>query len=263
MEQTETDASRASMHPIVMASGALKPYYDHKGITIYHGDCREVIYQLGMVNAVVTDPPYCSGGFNEAGKRAAKGMGLRSETIREVGWFVNDNMTTAGIGWMLSHVAGWCARHIPPGGTLTAFTDWRMVPHLVPAIESSGMRYQSLIVWAKPNAGLGNGFKAQHELAMHFSNGTPTYYALDGSNVINEKRVHSSEREHQTQKPVGLIAEIIRVTTDEGQIVLDPFMGSGSTLVAAKQMGRRAIGIELDEKYCEIAVERLRQDVLF
>lgn len=256
---TEQPSSPAQVQRLV----GLRPYYDQDGITIYHGDCREVIYQLGSVHAVVTDPPYCSGGFNEAGKRAASGMGLRSETIREVGWFVNDNMTTAGIGWMLSHVAGWCARRMPPGGTFTAFTDWRMVPALVPAIESGGMRYQSLIVWVKPNAGLGNGFKAQHELAMHFSNGTPTYYALDGSNVINGKRVHSSEREHQTQKPIGLISEIIRVVTERGQIVLDPFMGSGSTLVAAKQMGRRAIGIELDEKYCEIAVRRLAQQTLF
>jgi site-specific DNA-methyltransferase (adenine-specific) len=241
----------------------MTPYYQDDACTIYHGDCREAIYQLGPVNAVVADPPYCSGGFNEAGKRAAAGMGLRSETIRDVGWFVNDNMTTMGICWMLSHVAGWCARLIPPGGTFTAFTDWRMVPNLVPAIETSGMRYQSLIVWAKPSAGLGNGFKAQHELAMHFSNGTPTYYAMDGSNVINSKRVHSTEREHQTQKPVGLIAEIIRVVSDEGQVILDPFMGSGSTLVAAKRMGRLAIGIELSEKYCEIAANRLSQGVLF
>ena len=241
----------------------MTPYYDDgKGIVIYNGDCREVIYTLEGYDAVVTDPPYCSGGFSEAGKRAATGMGLRSETIREVGWFVNDNMTTSGAAFLLSHIAGWAARKLPKGGTFTAFTDWRMVPALVPAIESSGMRYQSLIVWAKPNAGLGNGFKAQHELAMHFSNGVPTYYALDGSNVINAKRVHTSERLHQTQKPVSLIQEIIRVVSDEGQTILDPFMGGGSTLVAAKLNGRKATGIEISEKYCEIAANRLRQGVL-
>jgi site-specific DNA-methyltransferase (adenine-specific) len=239
------------------------PYYDHDGITIYHGDCKEIIHQIDGFDCVLTDPPYCSGGFNEAGKQAAKGMGLRNETIRELGWFVNDNMTTSGICFLLSSVSGWCARRMPPGSTFTAFTDWRMIPSLVPAIESGGMRYQSLIVWVKPNAGLGTGFKAQHELAMHFSNGTPIYYALDGANVINCKRIHSNEREHQTQKPIGLLSEIIRVTSQSGQTVLDPFMGSGSTLVAAKHLGRRAIGIELDEKYCRIAVERLAQTNLF
>lgn len=241
----------------------MQPYFDQDGIQIYHGDCREVLYSIGQVDAVITDPPYCSGGFSEAGKRAAKGMGLRSETIRDVGWFVNDNMTTAGISWLMGHVSGWCARCLRQGGTLTAFTDWRMVPALVPAIESSGLRYQSLIVWAKPSAGLGTGFKAQHELAMHFSNGTPEYFALDGSNVINSRRVHSSERLHQTQKPVDLMAEIIRVVTDEGQTVLDPFMGSGSTLLAAKRMGRKAIGIEISEAYCETAAKRFAQGVLF
>ena len=240
-----------------------KPYYQDAHVTLYCGDCREIIYGLEGYQAVVTDPPYCSGGFSEAGKRAATGMGLRSETIREVGWFVNDNMTSTGIAFLLSHVAGWAVRKLPKGGTFTAFTDWRMVPILVPAIESSGMRYQSLIVWVKPNAGLGTGFKAQHELAMHFSYGTPDYFALDGANVINQRRVHSADKIHQTEKPVGLMAEIIRVVSDEGHTILDPFTGSGAVLLAAKLNGRKAIGIELDEKYCELAAERLRQGVLF
>jgi site-specific DNA-methyltransferase (adenine-specific) len=209
----------------------------------------------------VTDPPYCSGGFNEAGKKAATGMGLRSETIREVGWFVNDNMTTAGITFLLSHVAAWSKRGLAVGGTFTAFTDWRMISSLTPAIESAGLRYQSLLVWEKPNAGLGTGFRPCHELAMHFSNGTPSYFSQSGSNVIKCKRVTADDKLHQTQKPVGLICEIIKVVSDVGQTILDPFMGSGTTLVAAKLEGRRAVGIEISEKYCEIAAKRLAQRV--
>jgi len=239
----------------------MKPYYEHAGITIYHGDCREIIPTLGAITAVVMDPPYCSGGFNEAGKRAAKGMGLRSETIRDVGWFTNDNMTTAGAAWLLSFVAGWCCRNLVDGGTLTAFTDWRMVPNLAPAIEGSGLRYQNLLVWKKPNFGLGTGFKPQHELAMHFSKGTPTYYALNSGNVIDSARVNSVDRHHQTEKPVELMQEIIRVVCDSSGVVLDPFMGSGSTLCAAKTLGIKAIGVELSEKYCEIAARRLEQEV--
>jgi DNA modification methylase len=241
----------------------MTPYYDHGGIKIFNGDCRELLPALNVtVDAVVTDPPYCSGGFSETGKRAAAGMGLRSETIREVGWFVNDNMTTQGLAWLLSFVAGWCRRMLKEGGTLTAFTDWRMVTALAPAIEAAGFRYQNLVVWKKPSAGLGTGFRAQHELAMHFSNGTPEYHSSAYGNVLDVGRVPNVEREHQTQKPLALIGAILEVVSAPGLLVLDPFMGSGTTLVAAKEGGRRAIGIELDEKYCEIAARRLEQEAL-
>lgn len=240
----------------------MTPYYQDEACTIYHGDCREVLPQLGNCAAIVCDPPYCSGGFTESGKRAAAGMGLRSATLRDLGWFVNDNMTTMGAAWLLAHVAGWCRRLLPEGGTFTAFTDWRMVPALVPAIESSGLRYQSLVVWKKPGTGLGNGFRPQHELAMHFSNGAPLYHAKNGSNVIDSPRVNAAVREHQTQKPVELIEEILRVVSARGDTVLDPFMGSGTTLRAAKDTGRKAIGVELSEEFCEIAAKRLAQEVL-
>ncbi len=239
------------------------PFYQDESCTIYNADCKEVLYFLSGFQCVVTDPPYCSGGFNESGKKAAAGMGLRSETIREVGWFVNDNMTTAGIGFLLAHVAAWSKRGMAAGGTFTAFTDWRMISSLTPAIESAGLRFQSLLVWEKPNPGLGTGFRPCHELAMHFSNGTPEYFSNSGSNVIKCKRVLADDKVHQTQKPVGLISEIISVVSAPGQTILDPFMGSGTTLLAAKLEGRKAVGIEISEKYCELAANRLRQKVLF
>ena len=227
--------------------------------TLYLGDCREIIPTLAAVDAVVTDPPYCSGGFSETGKQAAKGMGLRSETIRDVGWFVNDNMTTAGLCWLMGFVAGWCRRCLAHGGTFTAFTDWRMAGMLAPAIESAGFRYQNLIVWAKPSAGLGSGFRAQHELALHFSNGTPTYHSARHGNVLSVGRVHTSEREHQTEKPVELIRAIVETVCAQGATVLDPFMGSGTTGVACVSLGRKFIGIELDPKYFDIACRRVAE----
>lgn len=240
----------------------LTPYYQDSAVTLYCGDCREILPQLGAIDDVVTDPPYCSGGFSESGKQTAKGMGLRSETIREIGWFVNDAMSTAGICWLMSHVSGWCNRILPPGGTFTAFTDWRMVAHLSPAIESGGFRYSNLLVWKKPNPGLGVGFRAQHELAMHFSKGSGEYFSLRHGNVIEAGRVSTSEREHQTQKPLELLQSIIEVVSAPGQVILDPFAGSGTTLVAAKNLGRKAIGIEIDKNYCEVVARRLNQEVL-
>jgi len=225
--------------------------------TLYLGDCREILPTLPKVDAVITDPPYCSGGFSESGKQAAKGMGLRSETIRETGWFVNDNMTTAGLCWLMSFVSGWCQRALKEGGTLTAFTDWRMAGHLSPAIEASGLRYQNLLVWAKPSPGLGRGFRAQHELALHFSNGTPEYHSVSYGNVLTSSRVHATDREHQTQKPVGLMEPIIKTVSATDQIILDPFMGSGTTGVACMNLGRSFIGIEREPKYFDIALRRI------
>ena len=225
------------------------------------GDCREVMPLLGRFDAVVTDPPYCSGAFSEAGKQAAKGMGLRSETIRDVGWFVNDNMTSAGLCWLMSMVGGWAKRCVKQGGTLTAFTDWRMTIQLAPAIEASGWRYQNMLVWAKPNPGLGAGFRAQHEIALHFSNGTPEYFSASAGNVLNSARVNSAVREHQTQKPVELIEAIAEVVSPMGGTILDPFMGSGTTLVACQRLGRHGTGIELDPGYFEIACRRVQEVV--
>lgn len=243
----------------------MTPYYDEDGITIYHGDCLEVMEALptGSVQAVITDPPYSSGGFSESGKKQAKGQGLRSETLRETGWFINDNMGTAGAVWLMRCVAVRAARDIADGGSLLMFTDWRMVPSLAPSLESSGMRYQNMLVWDKGQAGLGTGFRAQHEVILHLVKGTGQFFDQSFGNVISVPRVHHSERMHQTHKPISLMAALVRVVTSEGHAVLDPFMGSGSTLVAARQMNRRGVGIELSERYCEIAAKRLSQRELF
>ena len=249
------------LHAILDAGGPWQQARIIGGQLLIQGDCREVMAVLPKVDCVVCDPPYCSGGFSEAGKQAAKGMGLRSETIREIGWFVNDNMTSAGLCWLMGAVGGWARRCVKQGGTMTAFTDWRMTIQLAPAIEASGWRYQNMLVWAKPNPGLGSGFRAQHEIALHFSNGTPEYYNASTGNVLNSARVNSTVREHQTQKPVELIEAIAEVVSPMGGTILDPFMGSGTTLVACQRLGRQGIGIELDADYFEIACRRV-QDVV-
>ena len=228
--------------------------------TLYCGDCLEILAALGKpesVASVVTDPPYCSGGFTEAGKKQAAGQGLRRETIQQIGWFSGDNMTTGGLVWLLRCVAVQANHLLRESGTLTAFTDWRMAGHLAPALESARFRYQNLIVWNKKNPGLGTGFRAQHELALHYAKGTPEYFDAHYGNVLDVGRVNASGREHQTQKPVELITAIVKVTSPVGGMVLDPFMGSGTTGVAAIANGRAFMGIEVDEGHFETACRRI------
>jgi len=87
------------------------------------------------------------------------------------------------------------------------------------------------------------------------------YAAKTGQNVIRSKRVHTSERDHACQKPVEVIAKLLEVATVDGGTILDPFMGSGTMLLAAKQLGRKAIGIELNEAHCESAAKRCQQEM--
>ncbi|MDB4884558.1 MAG: site-specific DNA-methyltransferase [Gemmatimonadetes bacterium] len=225
------------------------------------GDCIDVLHTLDScsVDAVVTDPPYCSGGFSESARRMAKGQGLRSETIRDQGWFTSDNMGTAGMVWMMRAVALEAYRVLRDGSSLVLFTDWRQVANLGPVVESSGFRWTNMVVWDKGSAGLGSGFRAQHELALHFTKGSAAYHDRSTGNVIRCSRQSHTSREHQTQTPIDLMARLIRVVCPVGGVVLDPFAGSGSTGVAALLEGRGFLGIEREAAYVEIARRRLAE----
>ena len=162
--------------------------------TLYLGDCFDVLPTLEEPASIVMDPPYSSGGFMDASKSSAKGMGVTRSSVKRMGWFDGDNMTTAGMMFLMRSVAGLCLPRLEGGGTLTFFTDWRMVPILAPVMESAGLRYRNLLVWRKPYSGMGVGFRPQHELAVHLCHGTPKYHAKDVGNVLEEKRVSPGGR---------------------------------------------------------------------
>jgi len=227
--------------------------------TLYCGDALEGISSLGelSVDAAITDPPYCAGAISEAGRTRSAGQGLRSENIRRFGWFVGDNMGTAGLAALLRMIAFECCRVCKPSASLLVFCDWRMVATLEPAIESAGVRYQNMIVWDKGSFGLGTGFRAQHELILHFTFGAPKYNDLGTGNVLKCRRVGSDDREHQTQKPVELLKSLIEVTSPTGGRILDPFMGSGSTALACIEVDRDFVGFERDPEHFETACRRV------
>lgn len=211
------------------------------------------------VDAIVTDPPYCSGAMTETGRSAAKGQGLRSENIRKLGWFVGDNMGTAGLVWLLRAMAFEAVRVLKPTGSLLVFCDWRMVPNLAPAIESAGLRYQNQITWDKRSMGLGTGFRAQKEEILHFTNGSPEYFDFSTSNVMGCGRVRAQDKDHQTQKPVELISQLVRVVAPAGGLVLDPFAGSCTLAEACVQTGRNYLCLERDAAHCATGESRVLQ----
>jgi site-specific DNA-methyltransferase (adenine-specific) len=236
------------------------PYYEHGGITIYHGDTLSTLSSLECptVSALVTDPPYSSGNLPESLKQKS------APRLRGWQWadkvMETDQLSTLGFVWLIRELLVLCRGAMDNGASALVFIDWRNWGNLVGAVESAGFRVNNMIVWDKLTIGMGNGFRNQHELIVYASKGTPRVISRAIPNVIQARRPDNDL--HQSPKPVGLMEQLLHVVTDVGDLVLDPFMGSGSTLMAAKTLGRRALGIEVEERYCEIAATRLSQEVL-
>ena len=150
----------------------IEPYYDQDGVTIYHGDCLDVLADLDVsIDAVVMDPPYASGTRKEMGKSSSGAM-LRAGRFADRP-IENDQMTTQGFVWLMRAVAYRTKDMLPDGGSLLSFIDWRQWPNLVGALETCNYRVQGMIVWDKQSIGMGNGFRRQHELICHASKGVP------------------------------------------------------------------------------------------
>jgi DNA modification methylase len=232
---------------------------------VRQGDALDALRSLEprSVSAIVTDPPYCSGGASEAGRAAARCQGIRSDRERsgEVEWFAADNMGTTGLVWILRAAAFEAERVLVDGGSMLVFCDWRMWANLAPAMESGGLRLVNMLVWDKKAMGLGQGFRTRHELTIHLTKGVGVYHDKSVGNVLECGRVHVTDREHPTQKPVDLLQSMVRVVAPEGGLVVDPFCGSGTTGVACVREGRRFLGVERDPEYCEVARKRLGGEV--
>ena len=219
----------------MMMTNLPTPYYDQDGITIYHADCRDILPLLepGSVDLVLTDPPY--------------GIGLKENGRHGYNWnIVGDANQEIG-----QIVLGWAASR-----------DVATVTFAAPRKPWPG-EWRQLLVWDKGGAVGGGGdietcWKFSWELIQVARTGI-----LNGRRDEAVLRFPVGQRnyhDHPAQKPVELVQYLLGKVG--GTTILDPFMGSGTTLRAAKDLGRKAIGIEIEERYCEIAVKRLAQQVL-
>jgi DNA modification methylase len=214
---------------------SVKPYYEEDGITIYHGDCREVLPLL-TVEAIVADPPY---GIAYSPGGGGKGWAPNSKTFTGDDLIIGDD-ETFNPTFLLRYdvVVLWGANH---------YAD-RLPP------------MPSWVIWDKR---LTNDFSndfADCEMAWTNQGGPARMFRHLWNGLLKDSE-RGERRVHPAQKPLALMKWVIGKYTIENHIVCDPFMGSGTTLRAAKDLGRRAIGIEIEEKYCEIAAKRLAQKV--
>ncbi len=247
----------------------MKPYYQKHGVTIYHGDCLTVLQSLDPLeaNAVLTDPPYSSGGMvrSDRTNKTTDEKYTQSEARGKRPNFHGDNMDqrawmSFGREWLLE-----CRRHTKLTGYLCSFIDWRQLPALTDAVQSAGWVWRGVNVWDKgqaarmPHVGY---FSYQCEFVVWATNGACVKLPAmkdggDGKlNGLCRCSVKQDDKHHQTGKPTPVM-QWLTWCVPFGGLILDPFMGSGTTLVAAKKMGRKAIGIESEEGYCEVAAKRL------
>lgn len=219
------------------------PYYARSGIAIYFGDCLEILptFAAESIDFVLTDPPYLVGytGRWDSGQKQIVGdedpSWLRP-AFEEV--------------WRLMKPDTFCV----------SFYGWPHVDTFLGVWKAIGLRPVSHLAFVKRQWGLGRFTRGTHETAFLLAKGRPPKPDSAISDVFDWQRDEVTF--HPNQKPVAALASILDTYCPEGGTVLDPFMGSGSTLRAAKNLSLAAVGIEIEERYCKKAVARLAQGIL-
>lgn len=214
----------------------MTPYYDEGGITIYHGDCREILPEVSG-SALVTDPPY--------------GIGWARAT-----WNDDPEAYPELMRWLVSEgirIGGWCFvfQAMPNIGRFHEWfpEGWRIFAACknFAQIRPTGVwhSWDPVVFW---NSGQNSGQNSVHT--------NRDFHVGNVAGCFGDKVGHPSPR------PLDTMRHIVQLAAPVDGLVIDPFAGSGTTLKAAKETGRRAIGIEIEERYCEIAAKRLAQGVL-
>jgi site-specific DNA-methyltransferase (adenine-specific) len=226
------------------------PYYQDEWVTLYHGDCFDVMPELptASIDTLVTDPPYMQPVHHYSIRHNVPSKTLSDLSILEHGFRVFFAEAT---------------RVLRLDGTGYMFCDGQSYPSFFRAAYDKVHRVRPL-VWDKITSFNGYDWRHQHELILYFTMPQTPQIATGSGDIIRSRAVPIDEREHLAQKPTALLECLIAQTCPPHGMVLDPFMGSGSSLIAAKRSGRTSIGVDADERYCEITARRLdtMQDVL-
>lgn len=260
----------------------MKPYYDHNDITIYHGDCLEVLPQLEVtVDMVLADLPYgttaCAWDsvlpLDRLWEEYKRLVRPRRALVFTAAQPFTTELISSNLDWFK-----YCWYWEKSKGANVALVNYqplRVIEEVVVFSDgatsytaaSNEMVYNpQLEKLPNPYVRVFKTNKCYEEShitsPLRSKRPDQKYYThRHPRNLISISNV-SRDKQHPTQKPLGLMEYLIRTYSNEGDLILDNTMGSGTTLRAAKNLGRRAIGIELEERYCQIAVERLSQEVL-
>jgi site-specific DNA-methyltransferase (adenine-specific) len=238
-----------------------------KGHHIFHGDTLSLLQQFPdqTFDSIITDPPYASGGLTVADRiKATCEKYTDNKTDNPLPDFLGDQKDQRSWRNWMTEILREGRRVLKDGGVVVMFIDWRQLPSLTDAFQWADLLCRGWVCWdkgpsARPQLGR---FRNQCEYAVWGSKGdmplTRNAPCLNGCWHVTTK---TQDKLHQTEKPLELMREIVQIT-EKGGLILDPFAGSGTTCVAAKQMGYQSVGIEITQEYCDVARKRLSCEVL-
>lgn len=208
---------------------------------IIQGDCLSIMREFpnNSIDLIVTDPPY---GDNV-------GYGFSNKKIKN-----NENPLINCSALVEMY------RVLKRNRSVYLFTNWKHYPFLTEfIIRYTQFKIRHLVVWKKHNFGLGWAFRHQYELISVLEKGKPKYNLTDFSDVQNAGHINHNKLTHPHEKPQDLLIKMIKHSSKKGDLVLDPFAGSGSTCKACEKLGRKWIGIELDERWIKFPGDLLNK----
>jgi DNA modification methylase len=231
------------------------------------GDAQRVLYLRKLLGAkraamCITDPPY------NLHISSVQGRGsIKHRNFVQAAGEMSPAEFTAFLRAALTHAAAYSVS----GAIHFVFMDWRHMSEILSAGSAVYSELKNVVVWVKTNAGQGSFYRSQHELIFVFKSGEAPHvnnielgrFGRNRSNVWSYAGVNTFRggrlddlSAHPTAKPVGLVVDAMRDCSRRGDVILDPFMGAGTTIMAAERVGRRAYGLELDPLYVDAAVRR-------
>jgi site-specific DNA-methyltransferase (adenine-specific) len=223
-----------------------------EGVELWLGNCMDVMQDLPPIDHLLTDPPFEKEAHTPGRRTQAS---IRDDTIDAVLGFdaIDEEMRNFIPTWAKMRVSGW----------LMAFCQVEAVSTWRDAMEAAGLKYKRGMAWVKPDStpqfngrGPAQGFEC---IALAWCGEGHSSWNAGGKRGVYVHLTNPSNRDgtHPTEKPSALMSELVRDFTDPGQTILDPFMGSCSTGIAAVKSGRKFIGIEMDEKFFELSLRRM------
>lgn len=218
----------------------------NEGVKLIHGDCLEVMKSIpsGSIDMILTDPPY---GMNLTPQReTSKFHGVKIK---------NDN----NLLWVDSFFEE-CFRVTKKNTGSFFFCSHHCIAEFISAARKAGFEVKNILTWDKKHFGMGGNWRPVTEFIILCVKGRFVTKSNNLSNILTFSKVHHSRAVHPTQKPIDLLCHLIEEPDYDPELILDPFMGSGSTGVACINTGRRFIGIEMDADYLAIAEARIAHE---
>jgi len=218
----------------------LKPYYEDSAVTIYHGKMEEIVPTLGRFELLLTDPPYLVG---------AKGCGLAGNRK-----YLQD-ITSTGID------SGFDDSILDGFENWAVFCGKQQIPDM---LQKVGTGNWMLVTWCKSNPTplVNSNYLPDTEYIFHKWTVGRLFGKYEDKSRFIMTTSGKSDFDHPTVKPLNVVAKFIRLGTQPGETILDPFAGSCTTGRAAKDLGRQCVCIEREERYCEIGAKRMQQEVM-